>query len=385
MSTRVQRIEIPGGGVSWLVTGYEEGRAALADPRLSKDPRRAPDWLRHHLDMHQTEGSLGPNMLDSDPPDHTRLRQLVKKAFTPRRVEGLRPRIHRITGELLDAMAPQGTADLINALAFPLPVTVICELLGLPLEDRDDFRTWTAQMAAATVTEEDRERSHAAGAAMRGYIEDRVKGVRRDDVPEDDQPDLLHALVSASGDEGRLSHDEVVSMLMLLLIAGHETTVNLIGNGMAALFGHPDQMNLLRQHPELLPQAIEELLRFDGPVQHALPRVALEDMEIGGTKVPAGSVVSVALAAANRDPARIEDPNRLDVTRSDGQHLAFGHGIHFCLGAPLARLEGQIAIGGLLTRFPDLRPAVPVDQLQWRAVGGMVHALNALPVRFTPS
>jgi cytochrome P450 len=352
-----QRIDMPGIGPAWLVTGYEEARAALIDPRLSRDPANAPDWLRRQVEQNKRESGLGHNMLDSDPPEHTRLRQVVKRAFTPRRVAGLRPRIEEITTSLLDSMAGQDVVNLIDVFAFPLPVTVICELLGLPHEDRDQFRAWTADLMLGR---EDRERSGAAGKAIRSYLADFVVGSHVSDAPEDEQPDLTHALLSG----GRLEHDELIAMLMLLLIAGHETTVNLIANGMVSLFTNPDQLTLLIEDLSLVPQAVEEVLRFDPPVPSALPRITTEDTPVGGTVIPAGSVVGVGLAAANRDSERFADPDFMDITRTDTAHLGFGHGTHFCLGAPLARLEAQVAITGLLTRFPGSRLAVPKQDLR---------------------
>lgn len=383
MSSPVQSVDIPGYGTTWLITGYDEARAALADPRLSRDDRKAPARLREQAERHQTESSLGRNMLDADPPEHTRLRRLVNKAFTPRRVESLRPRVEQITDELLDAITPHSEASLIETLAFPLPVTVICELLGLPMADRAEFRSWTADLALSLDPAADPEPVRTAGAALRAYFEKLLAGIRLEAVPEDEQPDLTRALLRATGEGGELGRDELISMLMLLLLAGHETTVNLISNALANLLTNLDQFELLRAKPELVPQAVEELLRLEGPLQTTLPRITLADVEIGGTTIPAGNMVNVVLSAANRDAARIDDPDRLDVTRGEFQHLAFGHGPHFCLGAALARLEAQVAIRGLLTRFPNLSLAVRPSELRWRT-NPMLRALDDLPVRFNP-
>jgi cytochrome P450 len=370
----VQSMEVPGIGTAWLITGYEEARAALIDPRLSRDDRKAPEGLRQLAERHRIESSLGRNMLDSDPPEHTRLRQLVKKAFTPRRIEALRPRVQQITDDLLDAMQAHDEADLIEALAFPLPVTVICDLLGLPASDHAEFRVWSAGL----IQDDDPELTRTSGKALRAYFEDRIAGIELADLPEDEQPDLTRALLRASGNEGRLTHEELINMLMLLLIAGHETTVNLVGNAMVTLLGNPGQLALLRAKPELVPQAIEELLRLDGPLNAALPRITRTDMEISGVTIPAGSMVNIVLSAANRDAEKFDDPNRVDVTRPDVQHLAFGHGVHFCLGSALARLEAQVAIGSLIARFPDLSMAT--TELQWRP-SPMLRGLVSLPVR----
>jgi cytochrome P450 len=370
----VQSMEVPGFGTAWLITGHEEARAALTDPRLSRDDRDAPEWLRQHAERHRIESSLGRNMLDCDPPEHTRLRQLVKKAFTPRRIEALRPRVQQITDDLLDAMAGHDEVDLIEALAFPLPVTVICDLLGLPSSDHADFRAWSAGL----IQSDDPEVTRTSGKALRAYFEDRIAGIELDELPEDEQPDLTRALLRASGDEGRLTHEELINMLMLLLIAGHETTVNLVGNAMVTLLGNPGQFALLRSKPELVPQGVEELLRLDGPLNAALPRITRTDMEISGVTIPAGSMVNIVLSAANRDAEKFDDPNRVDVTRQDVQHLAFGHGVHFCLGSALARLEAQVAIGSLIARFPDL--SLATTELRWRP-SPMIRGLVSLPVR----
>ncbi|MQA84568.1 MAG: cytochrome P450 [Streptosporangiales bacterium] len=379
----VHRITTPIGTESWLITRYEDARAALADGRFSKDPRYAPQRLRDLGVVGDGEGPTGANMLNSDPPDHTRLRRVVGKAFTPRRVEALRPRVQDVTRQLLDAMAP-GEVDLIGAFAFPLPVTVISELLGVPAEDQDQFRTWTTAMITAPTTPENRRvRDEGIGAIQR-YLAELTEDRRRHvdtDLPHDAQPDLLSALILAADERGTLSERELQGTLMLLLTAGHETTVNLIGNGMLALLRHRDQLDTLLAHPELLPSAIEEMLRYDGPVEHATLRVATEDVEIGGVTIPKGSVVSIVIGSADRDPRRFADPDDLDIGREENPHLAFGHGIHFCLGAPLARLEGRTAFGELLRRFPRIELACPPEQLRWRPnAAGIFRGVQALPV-----
>ncbi|MGX2993264.1 cytochrome P450 family protein [Streptomyces sp. JNUCC 64] len=386
----VHRIHDPNGIEHWLVTRYEDARAALADGRLSRDPKHAWEALRRSGLYQEGDEGSEPHMLNSDPPDHTRLRRLVSKAFTPRRVEAMRPRVQRITDDLLDAVAPLGTADLITALAFPLPITVICELLGVPTGDRDRFRVWSTAALTPTYEEGAAMAPHEANRLLRAYFTDLVADKRRAALTgaaggdEDAQPDLLSALIVASADGGRLTERELVSTAGLLLVAGHETTVNLIGNGVLALLRHPEQSRLLRSRPELLPGAVEEFLRYDGPVERAMLRVATEDLEIGGTPVPKGAIVTVGVASAHRDPERYPDPDRLDITRGDRSHLGFGHGIHFCTGAPVSRMEGQIAIGTLLRRFPDLALDCPVEELRWRPTG-VLRGLEALPVRFTPT
>ncbi len=370
----VRRVTLPSGLPAWLVTRYEDVKAVLADPRLSKDVRRFPDPGRYLVaaDLRET---ISRHMLNADPPDHTRLRKLVSKAFTPRRVEALRPRVQQITEELLDRMAPLGRVDLIDAFAFPLPVTVICELLGVPVEDRDEFRVWSNVIIEGVGAGD---RFESAVRAMDKYLRELVEAKRRS--PGDD---MLSDLIAAREEGDRLSEGELTSMAFLLLVAGHETTVNLIGNGVYLLLTHPDQLALLRSDPGLLPSAVEEFLRYEGPAETSTLRFATEPIEIGGVTIPAGEVVLVALASANRDGRRFADADRLDITRGDSQHLAFGHGIHYCLGASLARLEGQVAIGELLARFPDLALAVPPEELAWRP-GTLIRGLCELPVTYSP-
>lgn len=313
-----------------------------------------------------------------DPPRHTRLRALVHSAFTPQVVEGLRARIQAIVDELLDRAAEAGRLDLIADLGFPLPAIVIAELLGVPAEDRAQFRAWSADLAAAgglvrmaADGAERLSRARAGGAALNAYFRDIIGERRR--APRDD---LVSRLTGVQSAEGTLSEEELVDTCALLLFAGHETTTNLIGNGMLALLRHPDELSRLRADPSLIGSAVEELLRYDSPVQMRV-RVARETVEIGGRRIAKGQRVLILVGAANRDPARFPDPDRLDIARPDNRHLAFGHGIHFCTGAPLARLEGAIAIRRLLRRFPRLE--LTTDQLAWRETLTL-RALNALPV-----
>lgn len=382
----VHRTSGPMGGDIWLITGYEQARVALTDSRLSKSSRHAPAWMSEIGLVKDDEGPVGINMLSSDPPDHTRLRKLVSKAFTRRRIDHLRPRVQEITETLLDGMAEQDEVDLIEALAFPLSIIVICELLGVPAQDRDDFRAWSQALSTPPLTPEGYELMRQGRAGIEGYVADLISRTRSSiDLTRTvaDQPDLVSALVAAADEHDRLSERELLGTIELLLVAGHETTVNLIGNGVLALLRHPDQLELLRAKPELLPGAIEELLRYDGPVERATPRYATEDVEIGGVRIPAGSTVSVVLASAGHDPSRTPDADTLDITRTDHGSLAFGHGIHYCLGAPLARLEGEIAIGTLLRRFPNLALAARPEDLHWRTGGPtrIFRGLDALPVK----
>ncbi|MBA2944542.1 cytochrome P450 family protein [Streptomyces himalayensis] len=373
----VRRAVIAGGLEAWLVTRYEDGLAALSDPRLSSDARDASDpRLLQQLPASQRE-SMMRTMLRADPPDHTRLRRLVSKAFTARRVAELRPRIQDIADRLLDAVVPSGRADLVADFALPLPVTVISELLGVPVTDRYDFQRWTDDMILRGAEPPDPAVVDAAWQKMRAYLTKLLEAKRAE--PGDD---LLSALITARDEEQRLDEDELIAMAFLLLVAGYITTVNLISGGIAALLAHPDQLQMLREDPGLLPDAIEEFLRYDGPVNPGIARFAREDVEISGVTIPRGATVLIATAIADRDPARFPDPDRLDITRQDNAHLAFGHGIHYCLGAPLARLEGQIAIGTALRRLPGLALAVPPGELRWKPSG--LRGPERLPVTFTP-
>jgi cytochrome P450 len=366
----VSPVIMPGGTPVWLVTGYAEARAALADPRLRKN---MPGW---HPESDSIFAALDVHMLNSDPPDHERLRKLVNKAFTVRRVERLRPRITAITTGLLDDMSTREQVDLLASFAFPLPITVICELLGVPVADQDDFRTWSATIVSDMAGPEVFQ-AHAT--AMIGYFMALLADKRHE--PADD---LLSALISARDEGDRLSENELVSMAFLLLVAGHETTVNLIASGMLALLLNPAELARLRADPSLTGSAVEELLRYVNPVSNATFRCAAEPLELGGVRIGRGDPVLVSLSGANRDPARFGDPDRLDLGRDSSGQLAFGHGIHYCLGAPLARLEAGIALSGLLSRFGSISLAVPAGSLRWRP-STLIHGLEALPVRLYPS
>ncbi|MFI6061959.1 cytochrome P450 [Streptomyces sp. NPDC051286] len=372
----VRRVVIAGGLEAWLVTRYEDGIVALSDPRLSSDVRDASDpQLVQRLPATERDSMLR-NMLRSDPPDHTRLRRLVSNAFTARRVAELQPRVQAIVDQLLDAIVPVGHADLVEDFALPLPVTVISELLGVPVADRHDFQQLTDDMILQGTEPPDPARVDAAWRQMRSYLTRLLEAKRA--RPGDD---LLSSLITTRDQEHGLDEDELIAMAFLLLAAGYITTVNLIGSGIAALLAHPDQLQMLREDPALLPGAIEEFLRYDGPVSPGIARFAREDVTIAGVAVPRGATVLVASAIADRDPAQFSDPDHLDITRQDNAHLAFGHGIHYCLGAPLARLEGQIAIGTVLRRLHHLTLAVPPGELQWRPGG--LRGPERLPVTFT--
>ncbi|GHO42004.1 cytochrome P450 family protein [Ktedonospora formicarum] len=351
----------------WLTTTYEDALFVLRDPRFTKDRRKLSP---QQYEQDPIFASIFQNMLTVDPPDHSRLRRLVSKAFTPRMIEQLRPRIQQIANELLDAVQERGSMDVVTEFAYPLPITVISEMLGIPVADRASFRTWTQTIINH---EED---TQAALAAFLQYIQSLLASKRAN--PGND---LVSGLVQVRENEDRLSENELVSMVFLLIVAGHETTVNLLGNGTLALLQHPDQMNLLRADSSLLPTAVEELLRYTAPVSLSDERWASEDISLHGKVIRKGEQVVAALISANTDAQQFSDPAKLDITRQENQHLAFGKGIHFCLGAPLARLEGQIAFGTLLQRLPNLRLAVEPNQLTWNN-NPMLHGLTSLPVAF---
>jgi hypothetical protein len=362
----VLRVDLADGPV-WLVTRYDDVRALLADPRLSKN------W-RHLLPPEARADAPGEqeSMLMRDPPDHTRLRKLVSRSFTARRIAGLRPRVAEIADELLDAVPVDAPFDLVERYAFPLPVQVICELLGVPAGDRDRFGAWSRVLIDQSSPEE----AHEANGQLHAYLTELI--ARRRAEPDEA---LLSALIRVADDDGdRLSEAELVSMATLLLIAGHETTTNLLGNAVLALLTRPDQLALLRARPELLPRAVDELLRFDGPVWNATYRFTTEDVEVAGVTIPAASAVQLTLGSANRDDARFPDAAELRVDRDAGGHLAFGHGIHYCLGAPLARIEGEVALGALLARFPRWEAAADPAELVFRR-STLIRGLRALPVR----
>ncbi|MFE3517612.1 cytochrome P450 [Streptomyces sp. NPDC059166] len=349
----------------WMIVGYEEARSALADQRFSKDWRTTETWSA-------SSNPINANMLEMDAPHHTRLRRLVAREFTPRRVDALRPRVERITGELLDAMVPAGSADLVDAFAFPLPMTVICELLGVPDIDRDAFRSMSNAIVTPVSADRESEAVHAMGAYLDELVED-----KRCSPGED----LLSALIQVREDDDGLSRDELIGMAFLLLVAGHETTVNLIANGVRALLDHPEQLALLRADPELVDGAVEEMLRYDGPVATATFRFTRELVEIGSTVIPRGEAVLVALGSGDRDPGRYPEPDTFDIRREARGHLAFGHGIHFCLGAPLARMEGRIAIRALLERCPRLAHDPSGGEPEWLP-GLLLRGARHLPVRW---
>ncbi|MGW3662120.1 cytochrome P450 family protein [Streptomyces sp. NPDC005141] len=364
----VHRVRLPSPDVhheTWLVVGYEEARTALADPRLAKDAEKiGVTFLDEEL--------IGKHLLVADPPQHTRLRTLIAGEFTGRRVAALRPRIQEITDGLLDAMVPRGRADLVESFAYPLPLTVICELLGVPEPDRAAFRALSTEAVAPTSAESE----NRAFVELASYLGELIESKRRTG-PADD---LLSGLIRTTAQDGdRLSSRELGGMAFVLLVAGHETTVNLIAGAVRALLGHPDQLAALRADMTLLDGTIEETLRYEGPVENATFRYAAEPLDIGGTAIASGEAVMIGLTAADRDGVRYPAPDRFDIRREARGHLAFGHGIHYCLGAPLARIEARVALRSLLDRCPDL--ALDGPPSGWLP-GMLMRGVRRMPVRW---
>lgn len=355
----------------WWATRHADAALVLSDPRFVKPPAgpRQPPPAYAHLP------ALEPSMLDANPPDHTRLRGLVNRAFTPRVVEGLRPRIAALAAELLAPLPRSGPLDLMPAFAFPLPAIVIAELLGVPPVDRERFKEWSRRIVLLLDPTQPQEVARDGALAeleLADYFQQLIG--RRRQEPRDD---LIGALLQVEEHGQRLSPGELLSMCQLLLVAGHETTTNLIGGGTLTLLRHREQWELLRRRPELMPTAVEELLRFEPPVQLDA-RIAAAAVEIGGQTVQAGECVVAAIAAANRDPEVFPDPDTLDITRERNPHLSFGRGIHFCLGAPLARLEAQIAFSALLAARPELR--LDPDRPPRRQPNIVIRGLASLPL-----
>jgi cytochrome P450 len=360
----------------WVLTRYEDVAAVLRDARFIKEPLAALVAARFGGEVPR---GVGLSMLDRDPPDHTRLRSLVSKAFTPRVVEGLRPRIQEIVDGLVARAEAAGSMDLIEEFAYPIPVNVICEMMGVPVEDHERFKGWSLDIARGLDSiwlppdSEIPRRSAAARHAISDYFRELI-GQRR----ASPRGDLLSALIAAEEAGDKLNEEELLATCILILIAGHETTVNLIGNGVLALLRNPEELRRLRTTPGLITTAVEELLRYDGPVQRTA-RVASDDASIGGRTIRKGEMVMPFIGAADRDPAHFPEPDRLDLGRADNRHIAFGWGIHFCLGAPLARVEGQIAINTLVRRLPRL--ALVSDTVEYRQ-SLTLRGLKALPVKF---
>jgi cytochrome P450 len=360
----------------WFVTRHEDAAAVLVDDdRFVRDPRHA--LTEEELAARPVPPAfemIEDHMLNRDGDDHRRLRRLVTKAFTPKMVEQLRPRIQAIADELLDAVEARGEMDLSAEYAFPLPITVIAEMLGVPHEDHTRFQEWSDAIITPALADDEMERFFAQMGDFVAYLTEFFAARRAE--PRDD---LVSALLAARDEADALSESELFSTVVLLIVAGHETTVGLIGNAVVGLLAHPDQLAQVRADPSLLPGAIEEVLRYEGPVERTLNRWAATDVELGGHTIRRGELVIAILNAGDRDPEHFPEPDRLDVCRADTKHLAFGRGSHYCLGAPLARLEAEIALETLFRRLPGLRLAVEPNQLEWRPTPGF-RRVAALPV-----
>ena len=360
-SCPVAPVRMPDGERLWVITRYADVRAALTDPRMAS---KAHGWQ-------DADGVHA--LLNIDPPDHTRLRRLLQGAFTARRAAGLRSRAQEIAAGLLDELTARGgVVDLLDRYARPFPITVICELLGVPEADRGWI--WVTVTGYGKGAEELERVPQELGNYFTGLV-----AAKRAE-PGDDLLSALTLAHDSAGDGSALTATELLSAAYHLVMAGFDTTVNLIASGTLALLTHPGELARLRQDPSLLPAAVEELLRFTSPVNHVTARTTMQDVAVGGELIPAGEQVLIAVSSANRDPAQFPDPDRLDLGRDTSGQVAFGHGLHHCLGAPLARMEAEVALGALLARFPDLSLAVPREELRWRRVS-LMNGLESLPVR----
>lgn len=369
----VRRINYPPGGDAYVVADYETAHAAFFDERLSKDPANSPSWFREALE--ESSPILIHHMLSADPPEHTRLRKLVGRAFLPRQIEQRRTRVQEITDELVDALPESGATDIVE-FAHALPMRVICELLGVPVEFQSQIHTWGVVISGAPYPDEEgNKRLQEASEGIERFFLNLIEAKRK--TPGDD---LTSEIVKTASDG--YTDAEVVSTLVLLIIAGHRTTANLIANGIRALLLHPDQLEALRSDPGLAASAIEEFLRYEAPIYRSTLRVAVEDMELGGVPIEKESFIHLMIDCANRDPAQFEEPDQLDIRRKNNHHLAFGQGAHFCVGAPLSRVEGQVAVTTLLRRLAGLSLSVPPGELRWVTGHSPSRGLAELPVRY---
>ncbi|WP_245640211.1 cytochrome P450 family protein [Paenibacillus dakarensis] len=371
----VHRFLLPGGQYAWMVSRYEDAMKILQDdrfvtshPYLGQTGKEQPP----HIEI------ISHNLLSVGPEDHRRLRRLIQKAFTPRMIERLRGRIEDISQELLDKVLASGKRDidLIEEYAFPLPIIVICEMLGVPLEDQDKFRMWSNTIMEGVSNPHMHQEMDDVMRSFVEYLQELI-ATRRIDLKED----LISDLISVEEQGDKLTEQELYSLVFVLIIAGHETTVNLIGNGMLALLDHPEQKRLLMENPDLIQSAVEEVLRFNGPAEVSNIRWATEDVELDGKLIRQGEMMLVALSSANRDSRQFDEPETFDITRKINDHIAFGKGVHYCLGAPLARLEGEIAINDLLRMLPNIRLNTDPRHLEWRT-GMIIRGLKAFPVAF---
>jgi cytochrome P450 PksS len=370
---------VPGWGTRhWFLTRYEECNNFLRDSRFGRDlHNKLPEHILEHWPKPpMSEQLVERHLLGVDPPDHTRMRGLVHKAFTPRVIQRLQDRVQEVADQLLDAVQDAGEMDLIEQYAFPIPITMISEMLGVPVTDRHRFREWVRRLFFASGDENTR---MMAGMEFMQYMNERIAERRAQP-----QEDILSGMVHASEEGDMLNQQELISLIFLLLTAGYETTVHLIGTGIYTLLTHPDQLDLLRSEMDtndaLVQSTIEEIVRYAGPATSIFMRWAWEDVQIGTKTIQQGDAINALLMAANRDPEAFADPDTFDITRSPNKHLGFGAGVHYCLGAPLARMEGAIAIPTLLRRLPNLKLAIDPDKVVWSEAG--LFGLSALPVQF---
>ena len=366
-----RQIGLDGVTPIWFITSYEDVEAMLRDKRFVRDQAKVKGYTLNALDQ-----LLDNHMLNRDGVDHLRLRNLVSQAFTPKRIEALRPRVEAIAQTLLEQLKPKGEMDLVADFSFPLPTIVILEMLGIPTQDREKFKVWANALIAPRMNDQDNQQAVQHLSAFIQYL--RELFMQRRETPKDD---LISALLQAEQAGDKLSEAELFSTMVLLIVAGHETTVNLIANAMLALFRHPEQFQYLRDNPEMISEAVEEFIRFDGPVERALGRWAAEDVVWKGHPIQKGDAVMLVLASANHDQEKFVHPESLDFSRSSNPHLGFGKGPHYCLGAPLARLEAEVALKALLTKLPGLELAVTSHSLHWRFLPGF-KGLEKLPVRW---
>ncbi len=377
----VKQPGIDGETPIWYVTRYADVQQILLDDKhFVRDPRLAfPPEDIERMDgrfNRQIDEMLNNHMLNRDGEAHRRLRSIVSKAFTPKVIQSMRPRIEKIANDLLDKVVSNGRMELVSDYAFPLPITVIAEMLGIPLENQNQFRKWSNAFVSPAITAEQQQESIPLLLEFAAYMQQLVAERRRQ--PEND---LLSGLIHAEENGDRLSEGELFSMLSLLIVAGHETTVSLLGNAVLALLQHPDTLQQIKNDPTVIPSAVEEILRYDAPVERAITRFVTKDLEFGGQQFKRGDLVIVVLGSANRDEAQFKSPDTLDIHRQQNPHIAFGKGVHYCLGAPLARLEGEIALRVLFDRIPDLTLDIDPDDLEWRDVP-IFHSLVRLPVKW---
>lgn len=383
---RVHHVIFPHGAKVWLLTHYDDIRLLLSDPRVSKDGTRMNEMFARHSGIPVEEGEsvsvgfddeLSQHMLNSDPPRHTRLRSLVSKAFTLRRMEAFRPRIEQVADELLDAIEGKEGVDLVNAYALPLPIVIICDLLGIPASDRDSFRRWAVELVGAG---QDPEVVEAASKNVVEYASSAIAAKRAN--PGDD---MVSELLRGQDGGDRLTHDELVAMIFLFTVAGHVTSQHTITNGVFSLLTHPEELAKLRADPSLIPGAVDELMRYDGGVGVATFRFTTAPIEIGDVTIPAGEILALSISSAHRDQQRYPDADELDVSRRPLGVLGFGHGTHFCIGQPLAKIQSEVALRRLIDRFPDIRLAAGTDpnELRWES-STLLRGLITLPVSVTP-